>query len=169
MRLDLDDAHIFASSPATTVEFFQPMFGAVVARDAVVAGVRGIRLQVGRAAVMGFDQPPKAPRGGAFHHLGIEIDDLVRASQSHRSRADSPFESRPRTTDLSRTSWSPGRTICSSSCLSAASRLGGAFIQTTKAVLNVDDAEPLPQPDRRKVRLQVPSSLRSPAAAQAQR
>ncbi len=77
MRVSLDHAHIFASDPATTVEFFQTMFGAIVVWDEVVAGVRGIRLQVGHAFVMIYDQPPKAPRGGAFHHLGIETSDLA--------------------------------------------------------------------------------------------
>jgi len=77
MRVSLDHAHIFASDPAATVEFFQAMFGAAVVWDEVVAGARGIRLQIGRAFIMIYDQPPKAPRGGAFHHLGIETDDLA--------------------------------------------------------------------------------------------
>jgi len=77
MRVSLDHAHIFASDAAATVGFFQTMFGGTVVWDDVVAGVRGIRLQIGRAFVMVYDQPPKAPRGGAFHHLGIETDDLA--------------------------------------------------------------------------------------------
>ena len=77
MRVSLDHAHIFASDPALTVEFFKAMFGATVVRDGAVAGVRGIRLQIGRAFIHVYDQPPKAPRGGAVHHLGIETDDLA--------------------------------------------------------------------------------------------
>lgn len=77
MRVSLDHAHIFASDPAATVEFFKTMFGATVVWDETVAGARGIRLQIGRAFVNVYDQPPQAPRGGAFHHLGIETDDLA--------------------------------------------------------------------------------------------
>lgn len=86
MRVSLDHAHIFASDPAATVQFFQTMFGATVVWDEVVAGVRGIRLQVGRAFIMIYDQPPKAPRGGAFHHLGIETDDLAGLVSHMKSR-----------------------------------------------------------------------------------
>ena len=77
MRVSLDHAHIFASDAAATVDFFQTMLGGTVVWDDVVAGVRGIRLQIGRAFIMVYDQPPKAPRGGPFHHLGIETDDLA--------------------------------------------------------------------------------------------
>jgi catechol 2,3-dioxygenase-like lactoylglutathione lyase family enzyme len=76
-RVSLDHVHIFASDAAATVRFFQTMFGATVVWDEVVAGVRGIRLQLGRAFIHVYDQPPKAPRGGAVHHLGIETDDLA--------------------------------------------------------------------------------------------
>jgi catechol 2,3-dioxygenase-like lactoylglutathione lyase family enzyme len=76
VRVSLDHAHIFASDAGVTVRFFQTMFGAAVVWDEVVAGARVIRLQIGRAFVEVYDQPPKAPRGGAFHHLGIETDDL---------------------------------------------------------------------------------------------
>ena len=77
MRVSLDHAHIFASDASATVRFFQTMFAATVIWDEVVAGARGIRLQIGRAFILIYDQPPKAPRGGAFHHLGIETDDLA--------------------------------------------------------------------------------------------
>jgi catechol 2,3-dioxygenase-like lactoylglutathione lyase family enzyme len=77
MRASLDHVHLFASDPGVTVEFFQTMFGATSVWDQVVAGVRGIRLQLGDGFIMIYDQPPRAPRGGAFHHLGIETDDLT--------------------------------------------------------------------------------------------
>ena len=77
MRVSLDHAHIFASDPLATVQFFQAMFGADVVWDETVAGARGIRLQIGRAFINVYDQAPKAARGGAFHHLGIETDDLA--------------------------------------------------------------------------------------------
>ncbi len=86
MRVSLDHAHIFTSDPAATVRFFETMFGATVVWDEVVAGTRGIRLQIGRAFIHVYDQPPKAPRGGAVHHLGIETDDLAGLVQKMTSR-----------------------------------------------------------------------------------
>jgi catechol 2,3-dioxygenase-like lactoylglutathione lyase family enzyme len=86
VRASLDHAHIFASDPATTVEFFQTMFGASVVWDQVVAGARVIRLQIGRAFIEVYDQAPKAPRGGAFHHLGIETDNLADLVREMTSR-----------------------------------------------------------------------------------
>ena len=86
MRVSLDHAHIFASNLDATVEFYRTMLNATVVWDNVVAGARAVRLQVGRAFVLIYDQPPKAPRGGAFHHLGIETDDLVGLVQQMESR-----------------------------------------------------------------------------------
>lgn len=86
MRVSLDHAHIFATDPAATVEFFRTMFGASVVWDEVVAGARGIRLQIGRAFIQVYDQPPRAPRGGAIHHLGIETDDLAGLVRKMTSR-----------------------------------------------------------------------------------
>lgn len=86
MRVSLDHAHIFASDASVTVDFFRTMFGASVVWDEVVAGARGIRLQLGRAFVQVYDQPPKAPRGGAVHHLGIETDDLAGLVRSMQAR-----------------------------------------------------------------------------------
>jgi catechol 2,3-dioxygenase-like lactoylglutathione lyase family enzyme len=68
MRVSLDHAHIFASNLDATVGFFRSMFNATVVWDDVVAGACGVRLQIGRAFILIYDQPPKAPRGGAFHH-----------------------------------------------------------------------------------------------------
>jgi catechol 2,3-dioxygenase-like lactoylglutathione lyase family enzyme len=86
MRVSLDHAHIFASDLDATVAFFRTMFNAAVVWDDVVAGARGVRLQIGRAFILIYDQPPKAPRGGAFHHIGIETDDLYGLVQQMRSR-----------------------------------------------------------------------------------
>ena len=76
LHASLDHVHLFASDAAATVRFFETMLGARVVWDETVAGVRGIRLELGRGFVMVYDQPPKAPRGGAFHHLGVATDDL---------------------------------------------------------------------------------------------
>ena len=76
MRVGLDHVHIFSSNVSVTVEFFCVMFGATVVWDEGAAGVRNVRLALGSAFIHIYDQPPKAPRGGAVHHLGIETDDL---------------------------------------------------------------------------------------------
>jgi len=76
VRIALDHAHIFASDVAATIEFFRAMFDAVVVWDEQAAGARNVRLRVGRGFVQVYDQPPRGPRGGAVHHLGIETDDL---------------------------------------------------------------------------------------------
>jgi catechol 2,3-dioxygenase-like lactoylglutathione lyase family enzyme len=60
VRVSLDHAHIFASEPAATVDFFKTMFGAAVVWDEVVAGARVIRLQIGRSFIEVYDQAPKA-------------------------------------------------------------------------------------------------------------
>ncbi len=58
------------------MQFFESLLGATVVWDETVAGARVVRLQIGRGFIEVYDQPPRAPRGGAFHHLGIETDDL---------------------------------------------------------------------------------------------
>jgi catechol 2,3-dioxygenase-like lactoylglutathione lyase family enzyme len=76
MRVGLDHAHIFASNISATIEFFRVMLDAVVVWDEEAAGVRNVRLALGEAFIQIYEQPPKTPRGGAIHHLGIETDDL---------------------------------------------------------------------------------------------
>jgi catechol 2,3-dioxygenase-like lactoylglutathione lyase family enzyme len=76
MNVSLDHAHLFASDLSATVGFFRTMFGATVIWDEAAAGVRVVRLALGSAFIVIYDQPPKAPRGGAVHHLGIATDDL---------------------------------------------------------------------------------------------
>ena len=76
MRLNLDHVHIFASSIDDSIAFLQTMFGADVIWDEDAAGARNVRLAIGNAFIHLYDQPPKVPRGGAVHHIGIETDDL---------------------------------------------------------------------------------------------
>jgi hypothetical protein len=68
---------ICSSNIELTLSFLQRMFSATVVWDERVGGVRGVRLQLGRAFIHVYDQPPKGPRGGAVHHLRIETDDLA--------------------------------------------------------------------------------------------
>ena len=84
--------HSLGEMGPNAVEFFQVMFGATVVWDEMVAGARGIRLQIGRAFILIYDQPPGGPRGGAFHHLGIATDDLARASVATREHEIVDFD-----------------------------------------------------------------------------
>lgn len=76
MRVRLDHVHLFASDLAATLDFLQRMLGATIVWDEEAAGVRTVRLRIGDAFVHVYEQAPKAPRGGAVHHIGLETDDL---------------------------------------------------------------------------------------------
>jgi catechol 2,3-dioxygenase-like lactoylglutathione lyase family enzyme len=98
VRAGLDHVHLFASDVAATVGFFRTMFGATVVWDEEAAGVRNVRLALGRAFIQLYDQPPKTPRGGAVHHVGIETDDLdalVAHMQAHGVRFRKPVRDEP--------------------------------------------------------------------------
>ena len=86
MHVGLDHVHIFASNLSATVEFFRTMFDATVVWDDQAAGVRNVRLALGKAFVQVYDQAPKGPRGGAMHHLGVETDDLDALVSKMKSR-----------------------------------------------------------------------------------
>jgi catechol 2,3-dioxygenase-like lactoylglutathione lyase family enzyme len=99
MRASLDHAHVFASDVSATVAFFQTMFGAELVWDEEAAGARSVRLRVGRAFVQVYDQPPRGARGGVFHHLGIETDDLdalVARMRAHGFRFRNPVREHPK-------------------------------------------------------------------------
>jgi catechol 2,3-dioxygenase-like lactoylglutathione lyase family enzyme len=76
MRIGLEHVHLFASDLDATVAFFRTMFGATPVWDHDAAGARNVRLALGNAFLQLYDQPPKRPRGGAMHHVGIATDDL---------------------------------------------------------------------------------------------
>ena len=98
MRAGLDHVHLFASDVAKTTELFRTMFGASVVWDEEAAGVRNVRLALGGAFVHLYDQPPKAPRGGAVHHIGIETDDidaLVAHMEANGVRFRNPVRDEP--------------------------------------------------------------------------
>jgi catechol 2,3-dioxygenase-like lactoylglutathione lyase family enzyme len=99
MRVGLDHVHIFSSNISVTVEFFCMMFGATVVWDEEAAGVRNVRLALGDAFIQIYDQPPKTPRGGAVHHLGIETDDLdalVSRMKEHGFHFRNPIRDEPK-------------------------------------------------------------------------
>lgn len=99
MRIALDHAHIFSSDVAATVAFFRTMLDAVVVWDEEAAGARNVRLRIGRGFVQVYDQPPRTPRGGVVHHLGVETDDLDALVARMKSRG---FEFRNAVRELPR-------------------------------------------------------------------
>ena len=100
MRISLDHAHIFASDISATMDFLTRMFGATVVWDEEAAGTRSVRMQIGKAFIHIYDQPPgvnnRAERGGPVHHLGIETDDLEGLVASMKAKG---FEFRKRIRD----------------------------------------------------------------------
>jgi catechol 2,3-dioxygenase-like lactoylglutathione lyase family enzyme len=76
VEISLDHAHVFSSNVEATLAFFVDLLGAEMVWDEEAAGTRSVRLRLGNGFLHVYDQPPKAERGGAFHHLGIATDDL---------------------------------------------------------------------------------------------
>ncbi len=76
MRIGLDHVHVFATDVVATIAFFETMFDATLVWDEDAAGVRNVRLRIGDAFIHVYEQSPKAPRGGAMHHIGIVTDNL---------------------------------------------------------------------------------------------
>jgi len=72
----LHHTHIFASDMDRTLKFWQDMFGAEILFDQEIAGARNVMISIGSGKLNIYDQPPRDGRGGAFHHLGIQTDDL---------------------------------------------------------------------------------------------
>ena len=75
-KVRLHHVHVFASDIRATLKFWQDMFGAQVLFDAEIAGVRNVMITVGSGRINIYDQPPRPDGGGAYHHLGIQTDDL---------------------------------------------------------------------------------------------
>ena len=76
MQVRLHHTHIFASHMDRTLKFWQEMFGAEILFDQEIAGARNVMIAIGSGRLNIYDQPPQEGRGGAYHHLGIQTDDL---------------------------------------------------------------------------------------------
>ena len=76
MRVRLQHTHIFASDIEATLSFWRDMFDARIVFDTTVAGARNVMIAVGTGVINIYDQPPREGKGGAYHHLGIQTDDL---------------------------------------------------------------------------------------------
>lgn len=75
--VDLHHVHIFASDLDASVAWYQQMLGATVAYDGEFGGVRNVFMHVGRGRLNLYEQPPRGTTSGAYHHIGIQTDDLV--------------------------------------------------------------------------------------------
>ena len=76
MKVQLHHTHIFASNVEATIKWWQNMFDAQVLFDMEIAGARNVMLGIGSGRINIYDQPPRQGEGGAYHHLGIQTDDL---------------------------------------------------------------------------------------------
>ncbi|MSP97996.1 MAG: VOC family protein [Betaproteobacteria bacterium] len=73
----LDHAHLFCSDIARATSYYETMFGARIVYDAMLAGSRTVRLEIGSAALHLYDQPPSGSGRPLVHHLGLRTDDLI--------------------------------------------------------------------------------------------
>jgi len=76
MKVQLQHTHIFASDIETALSFWQRMFNAKILFDTGIAGARNIMLAIGTGRLNIYDQPPRQGKGGPYHHLGIQTDNL---------------------------------------------------------------------------------------------
>ena len=86
MRVRLHHTHIFSSDMNRTLNFWQEMFGAEVLFDQKIAGVRNVMIAVGSGKLNIYEQPPREGRGGAYHHLGLQTDDLEALARHMKSK-----------------------------------------------------------------------------------
>lgn len=54
--------------------------------DQEIAGARNVMISIGSGRLNIYDQPPREGRGGAYHHLGIQTDDLDALIEHMNSR-----------------------------------------------------------------------------------
>jgi len=69
--------HLFARDLDATVGWYTEMLGAEVAYDGDFGGARNVFLLVGSGRLNLYDQPPREGAGGAYHHVGIQTEDLA--------------------------------------------------------------------------------------------
>lgn len=74
MRIRLHHTHIFASDFERTLKFWKDMFGAEVLNEGIAA--RSFLIGIGSGKINIYDQPPREGPGGAYHHIGVQTNDL---------------------------------------------------------------------------------------------
>ena len=88
----LHHVHIFASDLDATVAWWRDHLGGDVVFDGEFGGARNVFMRVGTGRLNIYDQPPRGRTGGAWHHVGIQTDDLP-ALHRRLAAADVPFRS----------------------------------------------------------------------------
>ena len=83
-------AHLFASNIATSLKFYQEIFGGEILADLEMAGSRNVFLAVGKGKLHFYEQPPRDEGKGAIHHIGIQTDNLE-ALVAHMKSKGVPF------------------------------------------------------------------------------
>ncbi len=74
MRIRLHHTHIFASDFDRSLKFWKDMFGAEVLNEGIAA--KSFLIGIGEGKINIYDQRPREGPGGAYHHIGIQTDDL---------------------------------------------------------------------------------------------
>jgi hypothetical protein len=69
-----------------TLGFWRDMIGARVLFDMEIAGARNVMIAIGPGKLNIYDQPPREGRCGAFHHIGIQTDDLEALTEHMRGK-----------------------------------------------------------------------------------
>jgi len=62
------------------------MLGARVAFDGDFGGARNVFMHVGTGRLNLYDQPPRGDTSGAYHHVGIQTDNLAALHQNLLSK-----------------------------------------------------------------------------------
>ena len=69
--------HLFASDIDATVKWYVDNLDAQVAFDGDFGGARNVFMHVGYGRINLYAQPPRGDTSGAYHHIGIQTDNLV--------------------------------------------------------------------------------------------
>ena len=73
---NLHHVHLFANDIDATVDWYVKNLNAEVAFDGDFGGARNVFLHVGYGRLNLYAQPPRGETSGAYHHVGIQTDNL---------------------------------------------------------------------------------------------
>ncbi len=73
---NLHHVHLFANDIDATVDWYVKNLNAEVAFDGDFGGARNVFLHVGYGRLNLYAQPPRGKTSGAYHHVGIQTDNL---------------------------------------------------------------------------------------------
>ncbi len=88
----LHHIHVFASDLEAAVAWWCDKLGGEVVHDGEFGGARNVFMRIGTGRLHLYDQPPRGAPGGAWHHIGIQTDDLP-ALHRRLLRRGVPFRS----------------------------------------------------------------------------